>query len=64
VKQVDPAHRSAAGHPLRQALRIARLRRRVRCRSVRSRTVPSSEEVRQFLLAYCACLLAAGAFLA
>ncbi|MET0179375.1 MAG: hypothetical protein ABW194_02690 [Novosphingobium sp.] len=53
-------HRPAAGHPLRRRLRLAALRRRIRVPNRRF----TAQDLREFLVAYCACFLAAYAFIA
>ena len=54
----QPAHRPAGAHPLRQSLRFAALKRRSR----ESRF--SMQDLREFLMAYCACFLAVSTFIA
>jgi hypothetical protein len=57
---IAPSHRPAAGHPLRRRLRLAGIRRRIRP----SPTRLTAQDVRDFLLSYCACFLAVSAFVA
>ena len=51
-------HRPAGAHPIRQSLRFAALRRKSRAGRV------SMQDLREFLMAYCACFLAVSTFIA
>lgn len=53
-----PLHRPAGAHPLRQSLRFAALKRKTRAAKV------SMQDLREFLMAYCACFLAVTTFIA
>lgn len=52
-------HRPAGAHPLRQALRFNQLKRRSR-----ATVAITATDVREFLMAYCACFLAVSTFIA
>ncbi|HUQ13476.1 MAG TPA: hypothetical protein VM055_04295 [Novosphingobium sp.] len=52
-------HRPAGAHPLRQSLRFGELKRRSR-RPARF----TAQDLREFLMAYCACFMAVSAFIA
>ena len=51
-------HRPAGSHPIRQSLRFAELKRKSRVPRL------SMQDVREFLMAYCACFLAVSTFIA
>ncbi len=52
-------HRPAGAHPLRQSLRFRSLKRRSRAPSRLT-----AQDLREFLMAYCACLMGVSAFIA
>ncbi len=51
-------HRAAAGHPFRRSLRFTELKRQTRLPRI------SMQDLREFLMAYCACFLAISTFIA
>jgi len=51
-------HRPAGAHPLRQSLRFAELKRKSRAPRF------AMQDLREFLMAYCACFLAVSTFIA
>ena len=53
-----PLHRPAGAHPIRQSLRFAALKRKTRSPRL------STQDLREFLMAYCACFLAVSTFIA
>ena len=53
-----PLHRPAGAHPLRQQLRFAELKRKSRAPRF------TMQNLREFLMAYCACFLAVSTFIA
>lgn len=53
-----PLHRPAGTHPLRQTLRFVALKRKSRAPHF------TMQDLREFLMAYCACFLAVSTFIA
>lgn len=53
-----PLHRPAGAHPIRQSLRFAELKRKSREPRF------TMQDLREFLMAYCACFLAVSTFIA
>ncbi|HYD06893.1 MAG TPA: hypothetical protein VEC60_14260 [Reyranella sp.] len=51
--------RASEPHPFRRSVRFAALKR-----SARRRPVLTAQDVREFLMAYCACFLAVSTFIA
>lgn len=58
MNQTVPLHRPAARHPLRQSLRFTELKRTTRTPRF------TMQDLREFLMAYCACFLAVSTFIA
>ncbi len=62
-----PHHHPVGSHPIRQSLRFAALKQKVRRKEVEpegSAKRISMQDLREFLMAYCACFLAVSAFIA
>lgn len=59
----QPAEVPPARHPLRLALDARRHQRRTRLWAALRRVRPAGQDMRDFLLAYCACFVAAMAFI-
>lgn len=58
MNQTQPLHRPAGGHPFRQSIRFADLKRTARAKRF------TMQDLREFLMAYCACFLAVSTFIA
>jgi hypothetical protein len=59
MSRIAAIARPVAAHPLRQAIRFNALKRKAR-----SRRGFDTQDLRDFLLAYCACFLAVSTFIA
>lgn len=59
MSRIHAIARPAGAHPLRQAIRINALKRRARAPARLT-----AQDVREFLMAYCACFLGVSAFIA
>lgn len=66
MSQALPSRRPAASHPFRQSLRFAVLRQQARSHREPERIAGrfSLQDLREFLMAYCACFLAVSTFIA
>jgi len=59
-------HRPVGGHPIRQSIRFAVLKQQTRKRKGQEARPArfSMQDLREFLIAYCACFLAVSTFIA
>ena len=66
MNRFTQSHRRSASHPFRQSLRFAVLRQQARNLAEPERIAGrfSMQDLREFLMAYCACFLAVSTFIA
>ena len=67
MSRTIPHHQPIGGHPFRQSLRFAVLKQKMRRTEVEPEGPAkriSMQDLREFLMAYCACFLAVSTFIA